>query len=158
MASVKSAYGSSNQAITITLTSLGNTDARASTSVDNSSNTFLDALVFLKIKSASSSVSAAGYANVYAYGSADGGTTFSDGVTGTDAGFTPTNPPNLRLIGVINMVADSTTYEGGPFSVASAFGGVLPEEWGIVVMNESGASFDGTTASAWYQGVYASVA
>lgn len=158
MSSIKEAFGSSNQAITITLTSLANAGARQSTSVDNSSNLFLDALVFLKIKSASGSVSATGYAYVYAYGSVDGGTTFSDSASGTDGSITLTVPPNMRLIGVINMVAVSTTYEAGPFSVAAAFGGILPAEWGIVVVNNTGAAFDGTTASAYYQGVYQTVA
>jgi hypothetical protein len=158
MASVKSAYGTNNQAITCTITSLGNTNQRQSTAIDNTSNDWLDALVFLKIKSNASGVSATGFINVYAYGTADGGTTYTDGATGTDGSITLTSPPNMRLIGVINVVADSTTYEAGPFSVAQAFGGILPDHWGIVVENLSGAALDGTTASAWYQGVYQTVA
>lgn len=157
MSTIQSKYGTNNQSITCTLTSLANNGQRGSASVDNTSNLFLDALVFVKIKSGAASVSAAGYFNVYAYGTADGGTTYSDGVTGTDAGQTLTSPPNLRLIGVVNMVANATTYDGGPFSVAAAFGGVLPDHWGIVVENKSGAAFDGSTASAWYQGVEAQV-
>jgi hypothetical protein len=158
MSDVKTAYGTSNQAITCTLTSLANNAQRQSTAVDNTTNKFLDALVFLKIKSAAASTSGTGYFNIYAYGTSDGGTTYSDGATGTDGSITLTSPPNMRLIGVVNMVANSVTYEGGPFSVAAAFGGVLPDHWGIVVENKSGAAFDGTTASAWYQGAYATVA
>lgn len=157
MSTIQSKYGSNNQIITCTLTSLANNGQRGSAAIDNTSNLFLDALVFLKIKSGGSGTSASGYVNVYAYGTADGGTTYSDGVTGTDAGQTLTSPPNLRLIGVINMVANSTTYDGGPFSVAAAFGGIFPDHWGIVVENKSGGTFDGTTASAWYQGVEAQV-
>ncbi len=156
MSNVKTAYGSNNQAITITLTSLANNAQRQSTAIDNTANLFLDALVFLKIKSGAAS--GTGYFNVYAYGTSDGGTTYSDGATGTDGTITLTSPPNMRLIGVVNMVANAVTYEGGPFSVAAAFGGVLPDHWGIVVENKSGAAFDGTTASAWYQGAYATVA
>jgi hypothetical protein len=158
MASVKSAYGSNNQAITCTLTALANAAQRQSTAVDNTSNDFLDALVFLKLKSHASSTLASGYVNVYAYGTADGGTTYTDGATGTDGAITLTAPPNMRLIGTINIVANSVTYDGGPFSVASAFGGVLPDHWGIVVENLSGAAFDASVASAWYQGVFATVA
>jgi hypothetical protein len=158
MASVKSAYGTNGQAITCTITSLGNTAQRQSTAIDNTSNDWLDALVFLKIKSNSSSVSTTGFINVYAYGTADGGTTYTDGATGSDGTITLTAPPNMRLIGVINVVADSATYDGGPFSVAQAFGGILPDHWGIVVENLSGAALDATTASAWYQGVYQTVA
>jgi hypothetical protein len=151
---IKLQYGTSNQAFTISLTSLANNGQRGSASIDNTSNLFLDALVQLKIKSGASGTSSTGYVNVYAYGTADGGTDYSDGVTGTNAGQTLTSPPNLRLIGVFNMVANSTTYTSPPFSVAQAFGGVLPDHWGIVVENKSGGTFDGTTASAWYQGIY----
>jgi hypothetical protein len=158
MASVKNAYGTSNQSITCTFTSLANAGQRGSLAIDNTSNLFPDALVFVKVKSASSSTSAGGYINVYAYGSADGGTTYSDGVGGTDAGVTLTAPPNLRLIGTINVVANSTTYEGGPFSVAAAFGGLLPDHWGIVIENKTGATLDASIGSAWYQGVFSTVA
>jgi hypothetical protein len=148
-------YGTSNQSITITLASLSNNGQRASTAVDNSSNLFIEALVFLKIKSASASTGAAGYVNVYAYGTADGGTTYTESATGTDAAITLTVPPNVRLIGSFNMVANSTTYAAGPFPVSAAFGNVLPDHWGIIVENKSGATFDASTASAWYQGVAA---
>lgn len=158
MSNIKTAYGTSNQAITCTLTSLANGSRRQSAAVDNTSNLFLDALVALKLKSGSSGTSSAGRADVYAYGTVDGGTDYSDGATGSDAAITLTGPPNMRLIGTVNMVANSTTYVAGPFSVAQAFGGVLPDHWGIVVDNESGSAFDGTVASAFYQGVYGTVA
>jgi hypothetical protein len=154
MSNIQTAYGSAGQAITCTLTSLANNGARQSTAIDNTSNLYLDALVFLTIKSNSASVSSTGSVAVYAYGTVDG-SSYSDGASGSDGSITLTVPPNMRLIGVINMVADSTTYYGGPFSVAAAFGGVLPEKWGIVVVNSSGAAFDASTASAEYQGVYA---
>lgn len=152
---VKSSYGSSNQAITCTITSLANNGQRGSAAIDNSSNLFLDALVFVKVKSNASGTGATGTVNVYAYGTADGGTTYSDGVSGTDAGQTLTAPANLRLIGTINVVANSTSYWGGPFSVAQAFGGILPDHWGIVVENKTSATLDASIGSAWYQGILA---
>jgi|SRR5579871_169346 len=158
MSTVSMKYGTNNQAITCTLTSLGNGSSRQSTAVDNTTNLFLDALVFLKIKSASSGPASGSYATVYAYGTADGGTTYTDGASGTDGSITLTNPPNMKPIGVINMVATSTTYEAGPFSIAAAFGGILPDHWGIVVTNNTGGSFDASIGSAWYQGVQATVA
>ena len=157
MSTIKTSYGSGNQSITITLVSLANAAQRQSTALDNTSDLFLDALVFLKIKSAGSGPAAGSFANVYVYGTADGGTTYSDGATGTDGTITLTAPPNMRLLGVINMPAVSTTYEAGPFSVAAVLG-FLPQKWGIVVENLSGGAFDGTTAAAWYQGVEATVA
>lgn len=157
MADIKEKFGSANQTITITIASLANNAARASTAVDNGTNLFLDALVFLKIRSASASTSSTGSVVVYAYGTADAGTTYTESASGTDAAITLTSPTNARLIGVINVVANSTTYNSGPFSVAAAFGGTLPEKWGIIIQNLSGATLDstGSNHAAFYQGVLA---
>lgn len=160
MATVSSLYGTSNQAFTITMSTLANaTNAsgagRASTAIDNTSNLFLDALVVVKITTSASALANDKAVYVYAYGTADGGTTYSDGVTGTDATFTATNPPNLRLLGVINAVATSTAYVGGPWSMANALG-VLPQKWGIVCVNFTGQAL--TAGSAFYQGVQSTVA
>lgn len=158
MSTVKSNYGTSNQTITCTFTSLANNGQRQSTAVDNTSNLFLDALVFVKVKSASASTSSTGFVNVYAFGTTDGGTTYSDSAGASDAGITLTAPPNMRLIGVVNVVANSTTYNAGPFSVAAAFGGILPDHWGIVIENKTAATLDASVGSAWYQGILQTVA
>lgn len=148
-------YGTSNQTITITLASLANNGARESTVIDNSSNLWMDALVGGKVKSGASGTAATGTVNVYAYGTDDGGTTYSDGATGSDAGITLTSPPNMRLLGVVNVVANATTYKFGPFAVAQAFGGVLPEKWGIVIENKTSGTLDSTGGNhaVHYQGV-----
>ena len=154
---IKSLYGTSNQTITITLASLTNNSARQCTVVDNSTNLFLDALVQLTVKTGASGVGSTGSLNVYAFGTTDGGTTYSDGAGATDAAITLTSPPNMRIIGVINAVANATSYKAGPFSVAAAFGGVLPQKWGIVVENKTGATLDATAGNfvVDYQGVQA---
>lgn len=157
-ATVKALFGTSNQAFTITLTSRTNTACQESTVIDNSTSLYLDALVMVKVKANASGTGSNGVVNVYAYGTADGGTTYSGSATGSNAAYTPTVPTQLRLIGTINVVANGVTYNGGPFSVANAFGGVLPEKWGIVVENLSGATLDASVGNAWYQGVYQQVA
>lgn len=156
-ADIKSKYGSNNQSITCTITSLNNNSQRSSAAVDNSSNLFLDALVSVTVKSSSSSTSATGYVAVYAYGTTDGGTTYGGGESsmGTNAAVTLTSPPNIVLLGIINVVANSTTYSRTAMSIAQAFGGVMPDHWGIVVENKSGATLDASVGSANYQGVYA---
>lgn len=156
MANIKQAFGTSNQAITITINSLAAsaTVGRASTAVDNSSNLFLDALVQVIIVNAGSAPTGNKCVFVYAYGTADGGTTYSDSITGTDAGFTRTDPTNLTLIGVVNAPTASITYKSRPMAVAVGFGGVLPEKWGIAVFNDTGQTLS-TGCSAFYQGVYA---
>jgi hypothetical protein len=154
-ADIKSKYGSP-ATITCTLASLTTTSARSCLAVDNTSNLYLDVLVQVQIKSGAASTSTTGYVNIYAYGTADGGTTYAEGA-GTDAAITLTVPPNVKLIGRLNVVANAVTYKSEPFSVAAAFGGVLPQKWGIIVENQSGGTLDSTEGShlKLYQGVLA---
>lgn len=158
MSLIKSVYGTNGQAITCTLASLADGSARSSAVIDNTSNLFLDALVQVKVKSNASGVASTGWVEIYAYGTVDGGTTYPEGA-GTDTGVTLTVPPNVRLIGVLNVVATSTTYASEPMSVAAAFGGVLPDHWGIIIVNHSSAALDATEGnhSKLYQGVQAQV-
>src|SRR5580700_9781428 len=146
-------YGTSNQSVTCTITGLASGSQRASTAVDNTSNTFIDALAAVKIKTAASSTSSTGYVDVYAFGTSDGGSDYSGGASGTDGAYSGQLSALFKL-GRIAAVANSTTYVGGPWSVAAAFGGTLPDHWGIAVDNESGATLDASVGSAWYQGVY----
>lgn len=150
-------YGSNNQSISISLNGLGGTSSRCSAAIDNSVNLFLDALVCVNLNSGSS---ANGYEDgqvlIYAYGTSDGGSTYTDGMPGTDSAVTPTDPSNLKLIGQLNSET-SGQKKAGPFSVARAFGGILPEKWGIVVRNNAGNALGGPTNSAWYQGIYGQV-
>jgi len=154
-ADIKSKYGSP-ATITCTLASLVTTAARSCLAVDNTSTLYLDVLVQVQIKSGAAATSTTGYVNVYAYGTADGGTTYAEGA-GTDAAITLTSPANVKLIGRLNVVANATTYKSEPFSVAAAFGGVLPQKWGIIIENQSGGTLDGTEGShlKLYQGALA---
>lgn len=156
MANITQGYGTSNQAITITIASLANGSSRQSTIVDNTSNLFTDALVLLKIKTGASGTTTTGVVTVYAFGTTDNGTTYSENAGASDAAITLTSNPNVRLVGVINCVANATTYYSPVFSIASAFGGVLPAKWGIIINNGTGGALDSTGGnhSAVYQGVY----
>lgn len=157
MADIKQKFGTNGQTLTCTMASLANNGARQSNQVDNGTDLFLDVLVMIKVKTGASGVSATGYVNVYAFGTVDQGTTNTENAGASDAAITLTSPPNVRLIGSISCVANATTYIGGPFSVAAAFGGVMPERWGIVIENKTAAALDSTEGShaKLYQGVYA---
>lgn len=152
---LKTTYGSSGQAITVTLASLTTGSARASAVVDNATNKFLDALVQIAIKTGGSGTAATGYVNIYAYGTANGGTDYGENATGSDAAITLVSPTNLRLLGTLNCVSNSTTYKSNPMSVASAFRGSMPEKWGIIIENQTGGTLDGTEGSHLkvYQGL-----
>jgi hypothetical protein len=161
MASVKTEYASA-AALTITLDSLASsgTAGRESTVVDNTSNKYLDALVEVRINFPNSAPANDQAIYVYAYASIDG-TTYPEDLTGADAAYTFKGSAGalrtaLRLIGVIPAVQNEDA-RWGPFSVAAAFGGVLPPKWGIVVLNYGGQTLAGSNNSAQYTGVSASV-
>lgn len=148
-------YGTST-AITITLASLGTsaTVGRESTAIDNTTNRFVDALVYVKIKVGDGTIANDKAAYVYAYGSEDG-TNYAENITGSDAAYTQLDPTALRLIGVIPLPAKQVTYKSQPMSVAQAFGGRLPRKWGIVVRNYCGIALTGTAGdhAASYTGI-----
>jgi len=156
MANILAAFGTIGQTITITVDSLAasTTVGRASTVVDNSSNLYLDALVSGVFVSSSSALAGSKSAYIFAYALLDGSSHYTDGVSGSDAGFTRTDPPNLPLVAQVNMPSTSSSYRFGPYSIAMVFGGVLPDHWGVVVFNDTGQAFS-TGNSITYQGVYA---
>jgi hypothetical protein len=84
---IKNKYGTNNQTITCTITSLATAGFRGSTAIDNSSNVFVDALVQVKVKANASGTSSTGFADVYAYGTSNNGTDYSGGFAGTDGAY-----------------------------------------------------------------------
>jgi hypothetical protein len=153
--SIKIQYGTQGQAISISLANLATGSARQSAEIDNTSNLFTDALIFLRIKSGASGVSTTGYVNIWAFATANDGTNRSENAGSGDAAITLVSPTNLKFLGLMNMVNVGTFYTVGPLSVASVFGGILPAKWGIVVQNQSGGAFDGTEGNHLkvYQGI-----
>lgn len=156
MANIKEVLGAAGVALTLTLDSLvsSSTVGRASTAVDNTINLYLDALVTCKIVYPNLAPANDKAVYFYVYGTTDG-TNYTDGITGTDAGFTPGDWGNLTLLGRPLIAVQNKTHWWGPFSVAAAFGGSMPAKWGVVVKNFSGQTL-GTVCSINYQGVYAS--
>lgn len=146
MATAKIAYASS-AALTLTLASLGSsaTAARCSTAVDNSSNLYDDVLVTLGIKSGSGTMANDKNVYVFAYGSEDGTNYDAEetGTLGSDAAYTMNAPTNHVLVGSIYVPTAAKVYTK-VFSIAQAFGGIMPRKWGLIVRNYSGQSLDST--------------
>jgi hypothetical protein len=162
MASIQPAYGPSGQAFTVTLTSLASASAQESTAVNFTAATngpFADVLVMLTVKFQAGTLADEQAVTVYAYGSVDGGTTYPDAVTGSDAAITLQNPTQLARIGTLRG-ASNTSVSAGPWSFRAPFGGTMPAIGGIVVENRSGIALTSTASDhvAQYQGVYDSVA
>ena len=120
------------------------TVGRASTVVDNSTNLYQDALLGGFVQTAAGSIGTAPTVYIYAYSDVDATPHYTENITGTDASFTRTDPSNLKLIGLVNVNASATGYYFGSFSVAAAFGGLLPKKWGIYVNNVTGLALTGT--------------
>jgi len=154
MATIKENFGSST-AITITLASLGSGSWRQSAFVDNSTNLFLDALIQVIVTTGGT---AAGTVDLWAYASNDGGTSYSDGASGSDAAFTPTANPNLVFIGSIQTPSTTMQYTSRMFSLAQAFGGSVPQRWGLAVKNTNGGSLGAAASTSQYMGLTQTVA
>jgi hypothetical protein len=143
------------QPILCTINGLTSTSQRQSKMIYTGNLGFVDALVMVEVRSAAAATSATGIVNVYAYGSFDGQNFGETTVTGVDSAVVLTVPPNLTIIGTLNVVANATTYRTNPMSVASAFGGSLPPYWGIVVENKTSATLLAAGPSySRYLGVY----
>lgn len=158
MSTLKTQYGSGNQAISVTIDGLANDAKRESVAVDNSTNCFLDALVHVTIATNTASDSTGDKSvYIYAYGTADGGAAYSGNASGSDAvfGTDPQQLGNCRLIGVVYAPTQNRIYKSDLMSVASAFGGTLPQRWGIIVHNKTGQTLKTSDCSAVYQGLCA---
>lgn len=140
-------YGT-NTDLTHTLASLSSDTnliaGRESTAVSNVTNDAIDEIVQGKTTTGTSPT-ASRQIEVWAYGSVDG-TTYSAGATGSDANFSPTGEKTLlKLLEIIPTDGTSNhTYEWGPWSIAGAFGGTMPRNWGIFEVHNTGVALNST--------------
>ena len=162
MASTKAAFGTVQSMTVTNLHSLASSQTAGwqSAVVDNTTDLYLDALVQVVLDFANTAPANDKAAYVYAYGGLD--TTYTDPASGSEGAITLTNigttGNNIRLIGTLAYETADAVIESQPFSVAAAFGGVLPPKWGIVIMNYTGAALAASGNSVSYRGVYATVA
>lgn len=158
MAEIKVKFGKLPGPIQITLNALADDAYRESKAIDNTVDRFLDALVQVQVQVTAGAPAGDKNCLVYAYGTAGGGAPHSGGASGLDAGFGSLAGQlisNCPLLGMVTLDAASEVFVSDVFSVASAFGGVMPEEWGIIVMNQSGQVLGSADNKAWYQGIKA---
>lgn len=160
MSIIKTTYGEAFQALTIALNGLADDGYRGSESVNHTKNHYLDVLVQLQVIVTSGAPAGDKNCLVYAYGTARGGAPYSGGATGKNSGYGGIPGQliaNCPLLGIVTLDAASEVFTSDCFSVASAFGGVVPEDWGIIVMNQTGRALAVAGNEAWYQGVLAEV-
>ena len=144
-------YGAATT-MTMTLASLAS-DAnlligRESTAVSNVTDDAIDALVGGKVTTGTTPTTGK-QIEIWAYGSYDG-TSYTASATGTDAGLTLTAPRKslLRLLQIIPTDATSNvTHAWGPFSIAQAFGGFMPRNWGLWIVHNTGVVLNATAGN-----------
>lgn len=156
-------------AITITLASLATTTAdppvgREATAIDNSSNLYEDALLFGQITTGTSPTASKQIVVCVAGIGYDGTTLYyPGGITGSDAGLTPTfagviGPPGL-IVPIAVIPTNSTSnvgYKFGPLSVANALGlRTLPRKWTVFLYHNTGVNLHATSGNhyIYYQGL-----
>lgn len=164
MAQLKTTYAA-RAALTLTLASLATSATlvagRASTAVDNTTNRYLDALLSGKI-TVGTTPTVDTLIEVWCYAAIQDTPSYPDGITGSDANKTITSvaikQAALQLAAVIGV--DATTsdraYYFGPVSVASLYGGVLPDKWGAFVVHNTGVNLNSTGSNHFleYLGIH----
>ena len=125
---------------------------RESSQIDNTTNKYVDALVFGRV-----SVGTTPTANtsilIYVYaGDVSLATTAVDVLDGTDSAETLTNVGilgALRLGAIVSVPANTSdvAYEVQPFSVAQLFGGVMPKFWGLYLTHNTGVNLRNTAVN-----------
>ena len=140
--------------LTMTLASLATTAAllagRQSAAADNGSGAddAVDCLVGGKITT-TATTTANTQIQIWLFGSYDG-TSYSAGAGASDAGLTPDQGAKnqMKLLTIIpNISTTAVTYTWGPFSVAQAFGGVMPQKWGVYIVHNTGTSLSSTAGN-----------
>lgn len=154
MATVKEAFGSGT-AFTKTNANLA-TSATAgwmSNAIDNTTTLALDALVSLELAAVNTAPANSKAVFVYAFAVTDGtaaaytssGDTTPSGSEGTLTFPDVTaNAIPMPLLGVLPYPVQNKAINGGPWSVAACFGGVLPPKWGVAMINHTGMTLNVT--------------
>jgi hypothetical protein len=151
MATVKQVVGARTALTTSALNSLASATFVSAGSLTHNTNQPLD--VLLEVTATPGTVSGNKQLLVYAKASLDG----SNQTTGPETGTAVTDEPNLYFVGALPLNTNSTT-QTRIFSLAAAYGGVLPYASEIVVRNDSGAALNASGGSVYYSEISATVA
>jgi hypothetical protein len=135
MADIKS-HVQTAAALTVTgLATLTNGSYVTSAEINHATNDPLDVLIDVAITGGVTTGNQ--QCVVFAVGSIDG-TNF--GKTVSDSGLTSADEAEMHFVGTLPMVADSAAHRK-IFSLAAAYGGILPVKSKLVFRNDSGATF-----------------
>jgi hypothetical protein len=157
MTTVQALYSGSGAGTSITWTSAGtlaNAAAAGCLAIDNTSNLYLDAAVYIAV--GIGTTAAPRFINLWAAASEDGtnytsNSATTDAYSGADAAVTLGLPPVFLGPFYHPTQQNSVTAKIIIPSIRDMFGGlILPKKWGLIIENQSGAAF--TSLSAEYRG------
>ena len=126
----------------------------------STTNNIVDAMVTVDVTVGAITPTASTNILIWAYGS-ENGTTFSGAQSGsvealgTDSAETiDVDGNNLVYLGSIHCHTASIQDESKPMSIASAFGGIMPRKWGLVIQNQTGLALAASGHSVQYSEIY----
>lgn len=151
MATVKQVVGTRTSLTTSALNSLASGTYVSAGTLTHNTNQPID--VMIEVTATPGTVSGNKQLLVYAKASLDG----ANQTTGPETGTTVTDEPNLYFVGALPLNTSSTT-QTKIFSLAAAYGGVLPYASEIVLRNDSGAALNASGGSVYYSEISATVA
>ncbi|MGI9297824.1 MAG: hypothetical protein ACR2QC_07990 [Gammaproteobacteria bacterium] len=125
---------------------------RESTVVVSSSQSFVEDFLLSGQFTTGTGPTADRVIEVWAYAQIRDTPVYPDVLDGTDSNetITSTGIKNAALKLVAVLPTDGTNdraYLFGPVSVASLFGGILPERWGVFVVHNTGVAFNSTAGN-----------
>ncbi len=141
MSTITSVVGTRTSLTASGLSTLASATFVASNAYNCTTNDPLDVLVEVELATTNTPTGNK-QALVYVQGSLDG----SNFESGPTSGTSTTDEPDLTPLGGVPMNSASTTHRK-VFSVAAAFGGVLPQQFKVVVKNDLGVAL---TSGALY--------
>ena len=150
MATIKQVVGTRTALTTSALNSLASATFVSAGTITHNTNQPLD--VLLEVTATPGTVSGNKQLVVFAKISLDG-TNFT---SGPESGTTTTDEPDLFFVGTVPLNTNSTA-QTKTFSLAAAYGGVLPYASKIIVKNDSGAALNASGGSVYYSEISATV-
>ncbi len=152
MATVKQEVGPRTWLTTTALNSLASATFVSAGTITHNTNQPIDVMV--EVTATPGTVSGNKQLLVYARAYLDSN---NIPTTGPVSGTTTTDEPNLYFVGALPLNTSSTT-QTRIFSLAAAYGGVLPYASEIVLRNDSGAALNASGGSVYYSEISATVA
>ncbi|MBV6417374.1 MAG: hypothetical protein CMLOHMNK_02036 [Steroidobacteraceae bacterium] len=138
MATTQKPLWASEVNLALTLEDLANAAARECTVVDNSSNLYTDALIQGFFKTVAGSLGTNPCIEIWTYGLSQGGSSYPDAVTGSNAGITMKTSPAIKLFDIVPIHTANVACYMNPKWLSIVYGSDVPKKWGIVIVNKTG--------------------